>query len=145
MFVCAEKNNVLLKYKSGAIADLSCATLVRKPNEGYIYGTKGFAYLKRFYAPQEIVPDLDGKRETIPVVTIFIFAPDAGALFCCQSKSQPRIRAFMPSTSSTPQAKPLRTNSAGTNSSYFSNTGVSFGYTSSSGSKSLAASSRKIL
>ena len=57
---------VLLKYKSGAIADLSCATLVRKPNEGYIYGTKGFAYLKRFYAPQEIVLDLDGKRETIP-------------------------------------------------------------------------------
>ncbi len=58
---------VLLKYKNGAIADLSSATLVRKPNEGYLYGTKGFAYLKRFYAPQEIVLETEGGRQTIPV------------------------------------------------------------------------------
>ncbi len=45
---------VLLKYKSGAIADLSSAILLRKPNEGYIYGSKGYAHLSRFYAPQEI-------------------------------------------------------------------------------------------
>ena len=57
---------VLLKYRDGAIADLSSATLLRKPNEGYVYGTKGYAYLKRFYAPQEIVLERDGNREVIP-------------------------------------------------------------------------------
>ena len=57
---------VLLKYRSGAIADLSSATLLRKPNEGYVYGTKGYAYLKRFSAPQEIVLEREGKREVIP-------------------------------------------------------------------------------
>ncbi len=44
----------LLKYKSGAIADISSAILLRKPNEGFVYGSRGYAYLKRFYAPQEI-------------------------------------------------------------------------------------------
>lgn len=44
----------LLKYDSGAVADISSAILLRKPNEGYVYGSKGYAYLKRFYAPQEI-------------------------------------------------------------------------------------------
>ena len=56
----------LLKYKNGAIADLSSATLLRKPNEGYVYGTKGYAHVNRFYAPQEIELVLnDGTRETI--------------------------------------------------------------------------------
>ena len=44
----------IMKYNSGAIAEISSAILLRKPNEGYIYGTKGFAHLRRFYAPQEI-------------------------------------------------------------------------------------------
>lgn len=57
----------LLKYKSGAIADISSAILLRKPNEGYVYGSKGYAYLRRFYAPQEIELHLDGETETIPV------------------------------------------------------------------------------
>lgn len=58
----------LLKFKSGAIAELSSAILLRKPNEGYIYGTKGHAHLKRFYAPQEIEVYLDnGETEIIPV------------------------------------------------------------------------------
>ena len=56
----------ILKYKNGAIADLSSATLLRKPNEGYVYGTKGYAHVNRFYAPQEIELVLnDGKREKI--------------------------------------------------------------------------------
>lgn len=45
---------VIMKYTNGAIADISSAVLLRKPNEGYIYGTKGYAKLQRFYAPQEI-------------------------------------------------------------------------------------------
>ncbi len=57
----------ILKYKSGAIADISSAILLRKPNEGYIYGTKGYAHLKRFYAPQEIEISLNnGESQTIP-------------------------------------------------------------------------------
>lgn len=57
----------LLKYKSGAIADISSAILLRKPNEGYVYGTKGYAHLCRFYAPQEIKLHLnDGEAQTIP-------------------------------------------------------------------------------
>ncbi len=56
----------LIKYNNGAIADLSCATLLRKPNEGYIYGTKGYVHLNRFYAPQEIeLHLLDGTNEKI--------------------------------------------------------------------------------
>lgn len=58
----------LIKYKNGAIADLSSAILLRKPNEGFVYGTKGYAYLKRFYAPQEIELCLnDGTNERISV------------------------------------------------------------------------------
>lgn len=56
----------ILKYKSGAIADISSAILLRKPNEGYVYGSKGYAYLRRFYAPQEIELHLNnGITETI--------------------------------------------------------------------------------
>lgn len=57
---------VLLKYKSGAIADLSSAILLRKPNEGYVYGSKGYAKVNRFYAPQEITICLNnGETQTI--------------------------------------------------------------------------------
>lgn len=45
---------VLLKYKSGAIADISSGILVKKPNEGAIYGTKGYIKMNRFYAPEKI-------------------------------------------------------------------------------------------
>lgn len=58
----------LLKYKNGAIADISSAILLRKPNEGYIYGTKGYAHLSRFYAPQEIELHFEnGQTEKISV------------------------------------------------------------------------------
>ena len=59
---------VLMKYKNEAIADISSAILLRKPNEGYVYGSLGFARLPRFYAPQEIELSFnDGRRETISV------------------------------------------------------------------------------
>ncbi len=58
---------VLMKYKNGAIADISSAILLRKPNEGYVYGSKGYVYLRRFYAPQEIELHLNnGETQTIP-------------------------------------------------------------------------------
>lgn len=60
--------NVLIKYKNGALASLSSATLLRKPNEGYIYGTKGYIHVNRFYAPQEIEIHLnDGTNETLKI------------------------------------------------------------------------------
>ena len=59
---------VLMKYDSGAIADISSAILLRKPNEGFIYGTKGYARLPRFYAPQEIELFFnDGSKKTLSV------------------------------------------------------------------------------
>ena len=58
---------VLLKYKNGAIADLSAATLLRKPNEGFVYGTEGYARLPRFYAPQEIILELKSGQKRIAV------------------------------------------------------------------------------
>ncbi len=59
---------VLLKYKNSAIADISSATLLRKPNEGFVYGSKGYAYLPRFYAPQEIRLQFNnGETQTISV------------------------------------------------------------------------------
>lgn len=72
---CSEYNGidshtcVLLKYKNSSIADVSSAVLLRKPNEGYIYGSKGYAHLRRFYAPQEIdlyLNDGETKKITIP-------------------------------------------------------------------------------
>lgn len=58
----------ILKYKNGAIADISSAILLRKPNEGFVYGSKGYAYLRRFYAPQEIELHFNnGETETISV------------------------------------------------------------------------------
>ena len=58
----------ILKYKNGAIADVSSAILLRKPNEGYIYGSKGYAHLPRFYAPQEINIHLNnGENKKIEV------------------------------------------------------------------------------
>lgn len=59
---------VLMKYSSGAVADISSAILLRKPNEGYVYGSKGYAHLRRFYAPQEIELYFNnGERKTIAV------------------------------------------------------------------------------
>lgn len=59
--------SALIKYSNGSIADISSAILLRKPNEGYIYGSKGYAHLKRFYAPQEINIYLNnGETLTVP-------------------------------------------------------------------------------
>lgn len=57
---------VLMKYQNGAVADISSAILLRKPNEGYIYGTKGYVHLNRFYAPEKLeIHLLDGTNETV--------------------------------------------------------------------------------
>lgn len=66
--VCDSFNGVdshtcaLIKYKSGAIADVSSAVLLKKPNEGYVYGTKGYVHLNRFYAPQTLEFNLESEE-----------------------------------------------------------------------------------
>ena len=54
---------VMIKYKSGAIAQLSSAINLRKPNEGYVYGTKGYVKLNRFYAPEKLEFHLNSGEE----------------------------------------------------------------------------------
>ncbi len=56
---------VTIKYKNGAIAELSSATTVRKPNEGYIFGTKGYIRVARSYAPQKIELFIDGNEPEV--------------------------------------------------------------------------------
>lgn len=53
--------NILMKYKSGAIANLSSAVGLQKPPTAYIYGTKGHIYFPHFYASQEFYMHVDGQ------------------------------------------------------------------------------------
>lgn len=57
------QTNVLIKYANGTVASVSSAINVRKPETGYIYGTKGYIALPEFYGAQEIfVTTADGER-----------------------------------------------------------------------------------
>lgn len=58
--------NILLKYKSGAIANLTSAIGVTKPETAYIYGTKGHIYLPHFYGATELSVHTDrGDRKIV--------------------------------------------------------------------------------
>lgn len=46
--------NLLLQYENGAIASVSSAIAVQKPEDGYIYGSKGYIHLPCFYGAQEL-------------------------------------------------------------------------------------------
>ena len=53
---------IAMRYQNGAIAEISCATMVQKPIEGVVFGTKGTISLDEFYAPQIIeITTADGK------------------------------------------------------------------------------------
>lgn len=52
---------VQMEYENGSIGRFSGAVLLSKPNEGAVYGTKGFARFERFYAPQQIELHIDGE------------------------------------------------------------------------------------
>lgn len=47
--------HVLLRYRNGAIADISSAIGVKKPPIAYIYGSKGRICLPTFYGAQELL------------------------------------------------------------------------------------------
>lgn len=58
----------LLKYKSGAMAMLSSSVEFTKPNEAWIYGTKGHIHIPLFYKPQDINIHLNtGGTETLHI------------------------------------------------------------------------------
>lgn len=45
---------ILIRYEDGAIASISSGMMIRKPNSGFIYGTKGFIHVEHFYANEKI-------------------------------------------------------------------------------------------
>ena len=55
----------VMKYASGAIAEISSAMLLRKPNEGFVFGTKGYVRVPRFYAPQQLEINIDGEEPRV--------------------------------------------------------------------------------
>lgn len=56
---------VLLKYKNGAIANVSSAINLEKPEVAYIYGTKGHIYLPHYYGATEMLVCRGGDTEYI--------------------------------------------------------------------------------
>ena len=52
--------NILMKYENGAIANLSSAIGVNKPETAYIYGSKGQIYIPQFYGANEIFVSVGG-------------------------------------------------------------------------------------
>ena len=59
------QTNVLLKYKNGAIASISSAITVVKPESAYIYGTKGYIHIPCFYGANEFFININGKETHI--------------------------------------------------------------------------------
>lgn len=47
--------NLLLKYRSGAMANISSAIGLEKPKTAYLYGTKGRILLPRFYGAEKLI------------------------------------------------------------------------------------------
>ena len=62
-----ERLNVLLSYKSGAIARVSSAITLEKPSDAYIYGTKGYIYVPTFFGASEFDVVVGGNKENYSV------------------------------------------------------------------------------
>ena len=56
---------ILLTYGNGAIAEVSSAISLEKPESAYIYGTKGRIYLPHFYGAKELHVTVDGEDKHI--------------------------------------------------------------------------------
>ncbi len=54
---------ILLTYGNGAIAEVSSAITLKKPESAYIYGTKGYIHLPLFFGAKELFVTIDGKTE----------------------------------------------------------------------------------
>ena len=63
--------DITFKYPNGAIASLTSAIALHKPEDAYIYGTKGHIYFPSFYGAQEFFVNLDsGEKEHIKALSI---------------------------------------------------------------------------
>ena len=56
--------SVVLKYKNGEIANITSAINTMKPDNGFIYGTKGYITLPHFYGATDIIVN-SGSRERL--------------------------------------------------------------------------------
>ena len=59
------QTNILMKYGGGEIASVSSAINVSKPEVAYVYGTRGYIALPRFYGAQEIIVFSNGEERRI--------------------------------------------------------------------------------
>ncbi|MBR2021744.1 MAG: Gfo/Idh/MocA family oxidoreductase [Clostridia bacterium] len=57
--------NVLLKYKEGAVANITSAIGVYKPENAYIYGSDGYIFIPQFYGATEFFVNKNGDTEHI--------------------------------------------------------------------------------
>ena len=60
----------LLKYKGGRIADLSSAITLYKPEDAFVYGTRGYIYLPKFYGAQEFFITCGEKTKRVAAPSI---------------------------------------------------------------------------
>ncbi len=56
---------ILIKYKNGAIANLSGGIGVNKPRGAYIYGTKGYIFVPTFFAASEYDITIDNETKHV--------------------------------------------------------------------------------
>ena len=59
------QTSVLIKYISGAVASISGGVNVLKPTNGYIYGTKGYITLPKFYGADELIVTIGDDQKKI--------------------------------------------------------------------------------
>lgn len=57
--------SVLLKYKNGAVANITSAINVKKPETAYIYGSKGYIYIPEFYGAKELFVSIGNELKHI--------------------------------------------------------------------------------
>lgn len=57
--------NILMKYNNGKIASVSSGITVNKPETGYIYGTKGYITIPRFFGANEFTINVNGEETLI--------------------------------------------------------------------------------
>jgi len=56
------RTNIFMQYKNDVVANISSAITLDKPASAYIYGTKGYIYLPRFYGSNDFYINTDGNE-----------------------------------------------------------------------------------
>jgi len=61
---------ISLVYDSGAIATVTSATVLQKPENAVVYGTKGYITIPQFYGANELCVCVDGEKKIISAHSI---------------------------------------------------------------------------